>query len=518
LITGFDSRLFDYLITGDHNPLRFGWDDAQLEVVAHRLGLSGHNRRAVAAVICSLVAARLTDGKGELRYSRTKRVYAWYAYTDPLMSYRHVVPAMDFLIQQGWAKGKTGSWWSHKESIAWATPDLLHLVGTLVDISRREVPTLADEIILRDADKKSVAFTDTDEIRMMRNEVRFLNEHLSTVALCLDGHRLTVPLLVRIFNRTFDRGGRLYCQGASHQNMPKELRDRLTMMVDGRMTPTVELDFSTLHPKIAYWLSGKRMPDGDAYDLPGFARALVKPGWNVLVNADSRTAAVKAIAERLRTDAGLRKAGGISTSDWGALRRIADRLCTAIKRRHYRIKEFFGSDAGARFQRIDSDMAARIMQAMIKRTGRCPLSVHDSFIVPECDAQALAEEMELALSQAYSTLFPAAATTRPPSIPIHLGNHDCEQGQQHTENSLHATPRGWGSMSSTQNHDPPALRPPLPCSRGVARSLDYQHNPPPTGESGTFRDCGGRQPAGTGIHPQHRHLQPVSVHTWDREP
>jgi hypothetical protein len=65
----------------------------------------------------------------------------------------------------------------------------------------------------------------------------------------------------------------------------------------------------------------------------------------------------------------------------------------AIERRHYRIRDFFGSDCGARFQRWDSDMAMQVMLRMINDTGRCPLPMHDSFLVAEPDVETLVAVM-----------------------------------------------------------------------------------------------------------------------------
>ena len=38
-------------------------------------------------------------------------------------------------------------------------------------------------------------------------------------------------------------------------------------------------------------------------------------------------------------------------------------------------------------------MAMKVMTRMIQRTGRCPLPIHDSFLVPEIDADILSQTM-----------------------------------------------------------------------------------------------------------------------------
>jgi hypothetical protein len=348
------ARIYADTITGSHDPLWFGWSELQIDTVADDLGLPQENRRCIAAVVCSLAAAYLSDGVGQLRYSRRKDQYARYPDQDPLMTYRQVVPAVDYLLERGWAAGKKGGYWERKQSIVWATPELLDLVADLVDISSRAIPAV-DVIVLRDAAKKAVAFVDTDEIRTMRDEMTQITKALRAVKVYLDGHRVHVPAMSRIFNRNFERGGRPYAQGRSWQNMPKSQREMLTMLVDGEMTPTVERDFATLHPKLAYAAAGKRLPEGDANQIPNFPRPLVKVAFNILLNANSRRDAVGAIAQELRTDPELRRQCELREGNGGSLRKIADQVVTAIKRKHYRIEDCFGSDCGARFQRVDSE-------------------------------------------------------------------------------------------------------------------------------------------------------------------
>ena len=57
-------------------------------------------------------------------------------------------------------------------------------------------------------------------------------------------------------------------------------------------------------------------------------------------------------------------------------------------------RSYFNSDCGARFQRRDSDMAMEVMTRMIQRTGRCPLPIHDSFLVADIDTESLRQTMK----------------------------------------------------------------------------------------------------------------------------
>lgn len=122
------------------------------------------------------------------------------------------------------------------------------------------------------------------------------------------------------------------------------------------------------------------------------------------------------------------------------VRMAAERVLAAVKRKHYRVAEFFGSRAGAELMRMDSDMAVSIMLSMIERTGRCTLVVHDSFLVLECDANVLHSLTALVLSQVPMRQQEAIG----PSPRIHSGKssidrqeRDCLQAAQHVQEALH---------------------------------------------------------------------------------
>src|SRR6476661_108026 len=168
---------------------------------------------------------------------------------------------------------------------------------------------------------------------------------------------------------------------------------RTHVMIDGKEHPVVEIDYSTLHIAVAYSGSGKRKPRGDQHSIKGFDRCLVKLAVNILFNALTGDQARGAIAGELTRDPQLAAKSGIDSTDTKACRALAKRVVAAICRKHYRIKSYFGSDCGARFQRHDSDMAIEVMTRMMQTTKRCPLPVHDSFLAADIDADLLEETM-----------------------------------------------------------------------------------------------------------------------------
>jgi len=178
--------------------------------------------------------------------------------------------------------------------------------------------------------------------------------------------------LHRVFNRgSFRFGGRFY--GPWWQNIPAKLRQQITIN-DSR---TVELDYPRLHPTFLYAQSGELLR-GDPYELPGWNRTLVKIAFNTLVNADTRLAAVRSIA---------RDMGGP-----GAYH-SAETLVREIEAKHTPIAHTFGTGAGLRLMRLDSDLTESLMLRLIRKPGVVVLPIHDSYIVPECHKGDLMDAM-----------------------------------------------------------------------------------------------------------------------------
>ena len=62
-------------------------------------------------------------------------------------------------------------------------------------------------------------------------------------------------------------------------------------------------------------------------------------------------------------------------------------VVAAVEEKHQPIAEQFGSDCGAAFMQRDSEMAVQVMLRVLEETGRVPLPVHDSFLVPDLDQE-----------------------------------------------------------------------------------------------------------------------------------
>jgi hypothetical protein len=400
-------NLLDNPLYGDHAPLVLGWSDDQLHLIADRLrpSLLPANRTdqmwlAIAAVARSLVTERTVTRDLGVHYARAKNPYSQrkrYRTGDPRFTWYYVTRAMDYLRQARLIGHVVGEWSPYCrgfESVAWASEELVELIGALIDPSEpREVARKVETIVLRDGNGREVDYEETKDTIAMRDQVRAVNLALSRLDLRRGGQRMSVPIGRRIFNESFGRGGRLYCHGASFQNLRASERSGLEVVIDGQIHATVEIDYSYLHTTMAYAEAGEWMPPGDQYAIDGYDRGLVKLTVNTMLNAPTRQKALGAVTKALRERSVLRGISAVEPGDHAACRALAERVMAAIEEKHHRIKDYFGSDCGARFQRQDSDMAVKIMVGMIQRTGRCPLPIHDSFIVAKVDAEALRQTM-----------------------------------------------------------------------------------------------------------------------------
>jgi hypothetical protein len=125
-----------------------------------------------------------------------------------------------------------------------------------------------------------------------------------------------------------------------------------------------EPDYHAHHVKILYALRGLPLrADEDPYIIDGWNRDLVKRAVLIIINASTLQSAVGAITQKFAIDGD-----------------TARNLVDDIKARHAPIEAHFHSGAGRWLQRIDSEMAERVMLGLIRQG--CPIiGVHDSFVV-----------------------------------------------------------------------------------------------------------------------------------------
>ena len=324
------------------------------------------------------------DSDDWISYSRRRSFYAAHRgrYWPPTFTFDTVVPAVNSLATNGlldhekMPSGNLG-----RQSRFKASAELIKLLNR---DPFQVVHDLHEHIMLRDEDGKLVDYSESERSHLWRRNVQNINEAILSEAIGLRGNTVYEgdPLQVanlnfgaascqlhRVFNRgSFDFGGRFY--GAWWQNIPKEFRPSITL--GGHST--VELDYPRLHPTLLYAEVGQPM-HGDPYDIQGWPRNLVKVAFNTLVNADTRQAALRSIAQEI---------GGE-----GAFAKATILVCE-IDAKHRPIAQMFGTGAGLRLMRRDSDMTERLLLRLLKR-GVVALPIHDSYVV--CDRASVKGEL-----------------------------------------------------------------------------------------------------------------------------
>ena len=197
----------------------------------------------------------------------------------------------------------------------------------------------------------------------------------------------TIPFynrqIYRVFNdRELTLGGRFY--GGWWMTTPSVLRPYI--LIDGKRT--VEVDYGSIHPTILYALEGLERPT-DAYDgilrqLPNeikdAARSVVKTAFMAMLNSASRL---------------YQKPENISFEDLKMIGMRWPKLRDAIEERHPAIAQYFGTGIGSQLQKIDSDIAERVMLHFADMNIPI-LPIHDSFIMHHGYEKELREVMDQA--------------------------------------------------------------------------------------------------------------------------
>lgn len=380
------------VVEGLFDRLAFSGDRKRALKVADR----GRLRATLEAMACALYVA--SCGGGWLRYGRGKRDYdGGGRYDRSGVTHTTACRVADWLQAEGLAEGQLGHFQRNPFGGSGGTglKSRLRATGGLLREFGREGVTPAhigwaawsETIILRAAPaergggKPLADYADTGETRSMRDNLSAINRHLASfrVSKPSSGGLVDLPpvRLVRIFNNgAFAHGGRFY---GGVEGLPKE--ERRELLIDGE--ETVELDYSALHPRLMYALSGRPLSiDADPYAIAGWegSRGAVKVAFQQLLNATP--------------GADLRRpkevpVGDLGGQSWGA-------LLAALEAAHAPIAGWFRSCRGLELQRLDSDIAESVLLVMCGEGVPC-FPIHDGFLVPSSAEAAL----RAAMSEAY---------------------------------------------------------------------------------------------------------------------
>ena len=172
--------------------------------------------------------------------------------------------------------------------------------------------------------------------------------------------------------------------------MPKEARVHIT--INGM--PTVEIDYSALHPAILYHRAGLELPEGDLYDIG--LRDTANPTYDASIEPyASQRPTIKHYVNAKLND--LNNVYRLEKKEQAQIGITLSELRKRVEQRLPEVAKHFGTDIGLRLQRIDSDIAVKVVLKM-QAQGIAVLPIHDSFIVDITERNAL----KIAMTEAYS--------------------------------------------------------------------------------------------------------------------
>lgn len=195
--------------------------------------------------------------------------------------------------------------------------------------------------------------------------------------------RFQTDLYRQFNNGSFDEGGRMY--GGWWIYAPKAFRKRITI----NTRPTVELDYAGCAIRMLYQDRGIDYRE-DPYHLDLIADHEEAKG----LPPEHFREAIKRIVQALINDRSGKRPERIKLPDsltfYPAFTRAEVRQM--IEEKHAPIADAFGTGAGLRLQRQDSDIALSVITDLMEE-GILALPIHDSFIVEETNADCLYNQM-----------------------------------------------------------------------------------------------------------------------------
>jgi len=421
-----NSRVLDVHVWSDYKEVN---DFVSLIYDAYFKGQNGKRsiaKRHIKLVLLDLYVAWLTDPDLCIAVPMTRDVYSKNFGTNTtryneLNISAKTINVVKTLLDNGLIGFKRGveaaeGFATGFVSRIWAEPALITMFekasfNELMLFSHRD----REVIILRNKDKSDIDYCETEETQSQRLVVQEYNELLERTF--IDIGEVELPVITfekkagskdldklhrvhithkskftrRIFNNgSFAESGRFY--GGFWQLIGEEHRKKILINDE----ETVELDFSSLHPVLAYANAGvdywKEYKVGP-YEIPvdgindsKAAREVIKKLLLLALNALDEEALFKAF----RSEFDYSKLGDLKykfTND------VLNKILDSIKVRHSVIADQIATGAGTLLMNLDS----RIVEFIIKRfltTNTPVLSVHDSFIVQTSQRDKLLKAMK----------------------------------------------------------------------------------------------------------------------------
>lgn len=377
-------------------------------------------------VLLDLLAANSTDPALYVGYSRRMEAFLRDgSYWDeeaqrPAISRTYYLAAISFLHSKGWIDNVTaqagyGGFSSRMRAteqlrqrfaesrLTWASvsADLNRPIITMKDDDKKPVSLpapgqfdleAARQNLLRINRNLDSTFINIDISDEQHDALRhrLMGQHIDVDRDAIGEEREPLDFSNRTLRRVFARGsygmgGRFY--GGWWQGVPSDLRRHIE--IEGAVT--VEMDYSSMQPCIFYAEAGQ-LPPADAYRLRGWdgtPRETIKKLFNQLINSDATSKNPRQwhrFAPAIEIDA-----EGVGQHQLAKMQREAFRertgrdyaeLIADLLDFHRPIENAFFSKSWGRMQRVDSDIAERVMLTLLDADRPIvALPIHDSFIV-----------------------------------------------------------------------------------------------------------------------------------------
>lgn len=361
--------------------------------VSNRARRSGYSDPTVLGVVITNLLACIKKSN-LLVYSRSK---GKSTNSKKGITARKVMRCIEFLSDEGYITNHVGT--AHakmeKRQISYVCPTNKFIeewsVKELVEEAMESYQNALQVIELRDDQKQSLKYRNNQDIKKMEEVVRNLNRMNEVVQIRGGEGETLTNFYCRIFNESFDYGGRFYkADVLAIKN--KQTSARLDITIDGQSV--VEVDYSNLHFRIAAALENldyENIPldvysgilDDETNEID---RRIVKLAVNIMFNCYNEASAEKAInleinklTQEEKSVYTLGKAKSVILLIYDAYPEFIELFCNS---RSY----------GRVLQNADSHLANDILEVMIERGIPC-LPVHDSFIVQTKYMNLLCETM-----------------------------------------------------------------------------------------------------------------------------
>jgi len=303
-------------------------------------------------------------------------------------------------------------------------------IGTLQQIQSSMIEDIQppELIILKSRGEfgEKIDYVENDKTIKMRNELIAYNELRQVTKFTLEGtcqdsllqsekdfmefnsmansvsdrkFNLRNPYIYRVFNESFNLGGRYY--NGIESNMSSELRTHL--YINGNETS--EKDFSCMHIRMLYNREGLELID-DAYDMLAKGnkdlRDLYKLAALVSINSSDKHNALNGIRNEIRELNESRKKNIVESKkkNYNLIKLFPDLTDKSINyyyekwvAAHPKISKYLNSDIGIKLQNKDSKISSGVIKHFTSK-GIPVLVIHDSFIVEKRYEGQLEEIME----------------------------------------------------------------------------------------------------------------------------